>query len=129
MNKVVIDKDEYAKLLQAELKLDILECGGVFDEVNLDIDNWDWYRKGADKDDWELLDNKSKVLEVLGEYEEINIEFVNSKITEIQNDVNKHYMNKILDKDTEELLYKIFDGVEELRVKEFVDFLDEIFPK
>ena len=121
MSKVIIDKDEYAKLLQAELKLDILECDGV--------DNWDGYMEGADKDDWELLDNKSKVLEVLGEYEELNIEFINSKITEIQNDINKHYMNKILDKDTDELLYKIFDDVEELRVKEFMDFLDEIFLK
>lgn len=59
--------------------------------------------------------------------EELNIELINSRITEIQNDINKHYMNKVSDKDTDELLNKIFDGVEELRVKEFVDFLDEIF--
>lgn len=52
-------------------------------------------------------------------FEELDIEFINSKITEIQNDINKHCMNKILDKDTDELLYKIFDGVEELRVKEW----------
>ena len=110
MNKVIIDKNEYAKLLQAKLKLDILECDGV--------DNWEWYMEGADEDDWVLLDNKSRILEVYGEHEELNIEFISSKITEIQNDINKHYMNKILDKDTEELLYKIFDSVEELRVKE-----------
>ena len=106
-------KGEYVKLLQAKLKLDILECDGV--------DNWEWYMEGADEDDWVLLDNKSKILEVYGVHEELNIEFINSKITEIQNDINKHYMNKISDKDTDELLYKIFDGVEELRVKEEVE--------
>ena len=49
-------------------------------------------------------------------YEELNIEFINSKITEIQNVINKHYMNKISDKDTDEILCRIFDSVEELRV-------------
>ena len=58
-------------------------------------------------------------------YEELNIEFINSKITEIQNDINKLYMNKTLDKDTVELLNKIFDGVEELRVKEVESFIRE----
>ena len=65
MNKVIIDKDEYATLLQIKLQLDILEHDGV--------DNWDGYMEGADKDDWELLGNKSKALEVLGlgRYEEL----------------------------------------------------------
>ena len=80
MSKVIIDKNEYVKLLQAKLKLDILECDGV--------DNWEWYMEGADEDDWVLLDNKSKILEVYGEHEELNIEVINSKITEIQNIVN-----------------------------------------
>ena len=65
MNKVIIDKDEYATLLQIKLQLDILEHDGV--------DNWDGYMEGADKDDWELLGNKSRALEVLGlgRYEEL----------------------------------------------------------
>lgn len=39
MNKVIIDKDEYATLLQIKLKLDILQHDGV--------DNWDGYMEGG----------------------------------------------------------------------------------
>ena len=71
--------------------------------------------------EWESLKGSANEMS----YEELNIEFINSKITEIQNDINKHCMNKILDKVTAELLCKIFDGIEELRVKEVESFIRE----
>jgi len=49
MAKVTIDKKEYKRLLKAELKLEMLEVGGV--------DNWSWYGESLSAGEYSVYDD------------------------------------------------------------------------
>lgn len=51
---ITITKDEYFRLRKAELKLTLLENGGV--------DNWEWYGESLNPDDEPDLDTREEEL-------------------------------------------------------------------
>ena len=108
MNKVVIDKNRYAELLQADYKLNMLYQDGVPFLAIL---------AGITASDKSIMYNKEKALNYFcDEYEDLDVFVHNSIVANIQNKINNYYKNNTLTEKDVKLLYEIFDEVEKLRI-------------
>ena len=108
MAKVIVDKNRYAEMLQAEYKLNKLHEDAVPFLAILD---------GITASDKSIMYNKEKALNYFcDEYEDLDVFVHNSIVTGIQDKINNHYKNNTLTEKDVKLLYEIFDEVEKLRI-------------